>query len=136
MNDEVFRKKSLDKMKSPENLNDYIHVTNPAVWLILVGVVVLLIGACVWGIFGYIDGAVDVSVTVDRGIAQCLVQEDAPVKEGSLLRVSSREALVSRVENAEDVHERRVIAAVDLPDGTYYGEIITERIHPISFVLN
>lgn len=28
MNDKIFRKKSIDRMSSPEQLNDYIKVTN------------------------------------------------------------------------------------------------------------
>ena len=35
MNEEIFRKKSLDKVKSPENLDDYIRVSNPGVWLFI-----------------------------------------------------------------------------------------------------
>ncbi len=34
MEDPIFRKKSLDKLSSPEQLNDYIKVTNPGVWII------------------------------------------------------------------------------------------------------
>ena len=49
MSEEIFRKKSLDKVKSPENLDDYIQVSNPGVWLLLVSVIILLAGACVWG---------------------------------------------------------------------------------------
>lgn len=32
MNDKIFRKKSVERMSSPEQLNDYIKVTNPGVW--------------------------------------------------------------------------------------------------------
>ena len=31
----LFRQKSLDRVNSPEQLNDYIRVTTPSVWLIL-----------------------------------------------------------------------------------------------------
>ena len=52
MNDKIFRKKSIDRMSSPEQLNDYIKVTNPGVWMALAAIVILLIGVCVWGVFG------------------------------------------------------------------------------------
>ena len=32
MNDKIFRKKSIDRMSSPEQLNDYIKVTNAKCW--------------------------------------------------------------------------------------------------------
>ncbi len=43
----IFRKASLDRVLSPEQLNDYIKISRPSVWLILGTVIVLLIGVCV-----------------------------------------------------------------------------------------
>ena len=51
----VFRKKSLDRVNSPEQLNEYIRVANPGVWVILAAVIVLLVGVCVWGVLGHLD---------------------------------------------------------------------------------
>ena len=47
----IFRKESLDKMSSPEKLNDYIKVSNPSVWVILGAIAVLLIAVVVWSVF-------------------------------------------------------------------------------------
>lgn len=52
---ELFRKKSIERVTSPEQLNDYIRVSNPGVWMILAAVVILLAGVCVWGFFGRLD---------------------------------------------------------------------------------
>ena len=46
----IFRKANLERMSSPEKLNDYIKVSNPSVWIILGAIVVMLIAALVWGI--------------------------------------------------------------------------------------
>ena len=51
----IFRQKSLDKVSSPEQLNDYIRVTTPSVWLVLAALVVLLIGMLAWSIFGTVE---------------------------------------------------------------------------------
>lgn len=48
----IFRKKSIDKVSSPEKLDDYIRVTTPSVWITLAAIVILLVGATVWGFFG------------------------------------------------------------------------------------
>ena len=45
----LFREKSMARVSSPEELNDYIRVTTPGVWLIL------LLGMLVWSIFGMVD---------------------------------------------------------------------------------
>ena len=43
-------------MASPEQLDDYIRVTTPSVWLILLALIVLLAGLLAYCIFGTIDG--------------------------------------------------------------------------------
>jgi len=55
MNNGIFRKKGIDKITSPEKLDDYIRVTTPSVWLVLAAVVLLLVGALVWGFFGEVE---------------------------------------------------------------------------------
>ena len=44
----VFRQKSLERVSSPEQLSDYIRVTTPSVWLVLLALVLLLAGILVW----------------------------------------------------------------------------------------
>lgn len=48
----IFRQKSIDKVSSPEKLDDYIKVTTPSVWIALMAMILLLVGAIVWGFFG------------------------------------------------------------------------------------
>ncbi len=51
----VFRKKSMDRVSSPEQLNDYIRVTSPSVWLVLSAIVLLLLGMLAWSILGTVE---------------------------------------------------------------------------------
>ena len=48
----IFRKKTMDRVSSPEQLNDYIRVTSPSLWLVLLGLLILLVGVIAWSIFG------------------------------------------------------------------------------------
>jgi hypothetical protein len=41
---ELFRKEAVDKIASPEDLNAYVKVLNPRVWLLLVGIVIAVAG--------------------------------------------------------------------------------------------
>ena len=50
MSDQIFRKKSLDRISSPEQLNDYIRVANPGIWMIRAAVIIVLGGVCGWGV--------------------------------------------------------------------------------------
>lgn len=51
----IFREKSVERVSSPEELNDYIRVTTPSVWIVLIALVILLIGMLSWSIFGRVE---------------------------------------------------------------------------------
>ena len=55
----IFRQKSIDRISSPEQLHDYIKVSSPGAWLILVAIIIFLIGALIWGVKG--------SITINTG---------------------------------------------------------------------
>lgn len=57
MKNSIFRKKSMDRVSSPEQLNDYIRVTSPGVWLFLIALLLLLAGFIIWTAFGRLDVA-------------------------------------------------------------------------------
>jgi len=44
----ILSKKSNEQVKSPEQLNDYIKVSNVSVWLVLLIIFSLLAGVLVW----------------------------------------------------------------------------------------
>lgn len=50
----VFRKVSLERLSSPEQLDQLMQVTNPRGWLALAGFGALLLTALAWGVFGAI----------------------------------------------------------------------------------
>ncbi|MBO6196194.1 MAG: hypothetical protein J6O61_08635 [Butyrivibrio sp.] len=52
---ELFRKKSLERVGAPEELNDYIRVTGLPVWIVLIAMIIMLVGMLVWGIFGTVE---------------------------------------------------------------------------------
>ena len=57
---QLFRKKSLERISSPEQLDDYLHVTTPSVWLVMGAMILLLAGILLWGrvasIGSYVSG--------------------------------------------------------------------------------
>lgn len=136
---EIFRKKSLEKIKSPESLNDYIRVSNPGVWLLLAGVVVLLIGACIWGIFGRVDTVLPAVCEVENGTAAFFVEPaGADQVSGQVtVNIDGVSYEVTLTEPGEGAAAGFVGSApLALADGRYPVEIVTERIAPLSFVFN
>ena len=41
MEQQLFRKESMERVSSPEILRDYLHVTSPAIWVVLAAVILL-----------------------------------------------------------------------------------------------
>ena len=139
MSEVIFRKKSLDKVKSPENLDDYIRVSNPGVWLLLFSVIVLLIGACIWGVFGHVDSTVASVVCIDEGEAVCYVTDDdiSLVNVGCHVKFSDTEAVISEIGDLNEMGYSCILSDVpQLPDGFYEGNIVIESYKPLSFILN
>lgn len=139
MGQSIFRKKSLDKINSPESLNDYIRVTNPGVWLVLIAVISLLIGACTWSYFGHIDSTVDAYASVSGGKAVCLVSREdiSSVEKGMKINIDGAEGSVTGIGSyvgEKDCYE--VFADVNKEDGSYDAEIVIRSVKPASFVFN
>ncbi len=49
---DLFRQKSIEKISSPEQLDDYIRVTSPSVVLVIAAIILILLGMLAWGILG------------------------------------------------------------------------------------
>ena len=153
----VFRKKSLDRISSPEQLNDYIRVSNPGIWLLLAAVVILLLGICVWMIFGTIDSSIVVCAISDGNETVCYIREDDrdSLSENMIVDIEGKRSLlgeISAVPKAVDkdfpeyamhvgdlkagewVYKAKLF--LRLPEGVYAAKIITESINPISFIFN
>lgn len=156
-NDTLFRAKNIEKIESPEALNDYLQVTSPGVWLALGTVIIFLIGACIWGIFGRIESTVKAAVVSTSNESMCLVPADAleSVVENRSIKVNntiyelSPESLEPEI-ISEDTNIYWILAgnlsigdivyriplSQSIPEGVYSGTIILETISPFSLLLN
>lgn len=159
MNSQLFRAKSLERVSSPEQLNDYIRVTNPSVWIALVAVVILLVGICVWGVFGRLDTVLTVGAITEGDGTVCYVKEAdiGSVSAGLKVRLGAEEYEISRIslqpvqvdegfphyvahlggiKQGEWVYPVVLDGAAGPEGGIYEAQIIIETIAPMSFVLN
>lgn len=137
MDNQLFRKKSMDRISSPEKLEDYMRVTSPGIWMVLTAVIVLLAGLLVCASIGKVETKYPVKAEVQEGSATVLLEADAEytVKEGMVLRIGTSDNGIKYVRRLGD-GETVVSADVSLPDGTYDAQIVTESITPISFLIN
>ena len=91
-----FRQESLDRAKSPEQLDDYIRVSNPGVWMVLGAVLLLLLAGFIWACCGRLVDTMPTALVVQGGHATCYVAEDevGPVSYTHLTLPTNREEYI------------------------------------------
>ena len=158
----IFTKKASEKLRSPDNLDEYIRVTNPSIWVVLAACITLVVGLFAWGMFGTAETSVNTMGTCVEGKVVCFlpsnkassvhVGDDANV-DGKLMKVAEMSAIpLSRVESREIVGSDYLASTLVTDDWTYllhfsgdddqqFSEgiplsitITTERIPPISLI--
>lgn len=101
----LFRAKSLERLSSPERLDQLMQVVNPQSWLPLVTLGFLVVAAGVWSVFGRIP------VTVEgRGV---LIY---PSKVVPLQAKGEGQLLELKIQSGDTVKKGQVIAIVDQID--------------------
>lgn len=157
MNEQLFRKKSIDRVSSPEQLDAYIRVANPGVWMVLIAIALLLAGACVWGVLGHLDTTVNAVAVSENGTVTVYVKEAeaSSVQKGMPVRIGDTDWTVTDIPAAPvavdgsfsdytlhvgNFQAGEWVYAVQtdarLPQGVFSTQIVVERVAPMSFVLN
>jgi HlyD family secretion protein len=101
-NEHLFRKKSLDRLSSPEQLDRVVRVVKPQDWLPLIMLGILVSSGVVWSIFGRIPMTV-----MGKGVLihpRRIVQLQSPIS-GQLQSLNIR--------NGQCVKKNQVLATVD-----------------------
>ena len=152
----VFRRKSIDRISSPEQLNDYIRVASPRIWTVLAAVIILLVGFCVWGIFGSIESSVYCAAIIEDGNCTLYLPQAkvSSVQVGDPVTIENETTTLISIETepmavtesfseyarslgdlsvGEWVYEVHV-GSLSCGDGVYYAKIVEETISPISFL--
>lgn len=77
-NSNIFTEKAAGKLRSPDDLDEYVRVTNPSVWVVLAACACLMIGLFAWGVFGTLTTSVGaVGACVDGETVCFLSNNDA-----------------------------------------------------------
>lgn len=158
----IFNQRATEKLRNPDDLDKYLQITNPSVWVVLAACIALLAGLLAWGIFGAVTTSVSTTGVNVNGRVMCfLTAEDAAkVHVGDAANVDGKQMTVSAV---SDVPVSRKEAGItlksdylvstlmqgdwaylvdfegtteDLADGVPLAvQITTERVAPLSLVL-
>lgn len=139
MNNKIFREKSIERISSPEQLDECIRIANPGVWLMLSAIIIMLAAFCIWGIFGRLETKVTASGMIENGTMTAdIASENADSVAVGMLVYLDDEAVgkVNRLSYSPDGTIEAEIEISNLADGKYELYIITDSIKPIDFILN
>lgn len=138
MEQPLFRKESVERVSSPEQLSDYLHVTSPAIWVVLAAVILLLASLFVWSsvtaVESYATGRAEV-----RGGVLTLTFDDAEraenVEAGMNVRVGG---MVTPILSVGTDGDGRLLAVADanLPDGSYDARVGYRSTQIIDMLFN
>lgn len=156
MNQPLFRKESLRRISSPEQLGAYLRVPGAGGWALLAAIVLLLAGAVVWAVWGRLEVSSPGAGSCQNGTITCLVSAETAgqLTDQSRLVVEEREysfavdsqpVLVSDETNGYLLKAAglqpgqwayALQAQVPLEDGIYDVQLLVDRFRPLSLLWN
>ena len=158
----IFNKQALTRLHNPDDLDKFIRITSPSVWVVLLAVITLMLGLLAWGVFGSVSTSVETTGSSAGGEALCLLGADDAAKvkvgdrtyvDGQLGRVASESKAPISEDEASDLLGSDYLVETLMADNrwvyvvTFEGiepgeegipitvSITTERVAPISLVL-
>lgn len=158
MADGIFREKSLERVNSPEKLDDYLKIANPTIWLVLIAIVIGCVGFVIWAYVGTIDYYDDCGGECKNGVLTIYVaeHEGSKIAENKVVYVPESDKYYDideisntsvRIDDTFDpitVHKSElntgdwcyiVKSNTDLADGIYDVKVLVDSVRPISYII-
>lgn len=95
----MFSERARQKLRSADDLNKFVRVTNPSVWVILGACAAMVAGVLAWAFFGSANTNIEVQGTYVDGQALSLLSPDEVqgVDLGDLANVAGKQTTVAEV---------------------------------------
>lgn len=138
MEQSLFRKESLKRVSSPEQLNEYLHVTSPASWVVFGVAILLIVSLLIWSSVTAVESYAAGKAVVEDGVLT-LTFNDAKKAEnieiGMNVRVGDTMTPVMSIGQDSDGN---VFAVADtkLPDGSYEARVGYKSTQIIELLFN
>lgn len=129
----IFNQRASERLRSPDDLDKYVRVTNPSVWVVLAACMALLAGILAWGVFGSVSTNVTTMGVVMDGRAVCFLSTEdvARVHAGDAASVGGTQMQVDKVAavplSQDEAHE---LLSSDYLTTTLVG---ADWAYPVSF---
>ncbi len=136
MSNQIFRKKSLERVSSPEELNEYVRVIRPSALILTAAIIIVMVGGLIWANFGMLESRINTVVSVNDGVATCIVQKSAVdvVTSEMFIEISDEEFPIGHVAltTGESGLQYEIMAEARVANGVYDAWIVKEKIRPMD----
>ncbi|MBQ9041665.1 MAG: hypothetical protein IJ111_02490 [Eggerthellaceae bacterium] len=126
------------RIASPEQLNDYLKVTTPKIWLLLLAVALIIVGLLLWSGFTTVESYATGTAIADGGELTVTFDDAAKaskVQAGMEMEVGDVKAEVLTI--GTDADGQLVASAhANIPDGSYEVRVGYNATQVISMLLN
>ena len=138
MDQNLYRQKSMDRISSPEQLNDYLRVTNVSVWVIPIAVILLLAGMLIWSATATIESYAEGSSQVQGGVMTIRFDDQQfakKVEAGMPVRTGDTETVIAGIGHDAD---GLIIATANtsLADGYYPVRVSYKQTQVLSLLFD
>ena len=125
-------KKALDRLQSPDDLDKYLRMTTPGIWVSIIACVAILLGIIAWAVFGSVSDHITKKGGAGVDGIVCFVDTDTAlrIKPGDFAYVDGNLETVLYVEEwATDVDNYKSEGLTDLEIRQLAGDV--KMVHPV-----
>lgn len=137
MENRIFRQKSIDRLNTPEDLKDYLHVTSPSLVIVVIAVALLFAALVLWSSFAAVESYTPGSAVAKNQMLIVTFEEDPeiPLETGMVVRVGDQEYPVSSIGRTPG-GKLLAVAEAGVPDGVYDVKIGYRETRVIRMLFN
>ena len=138
MESAFFRKKSMERISSPEQLNEYLRVSSPKTWILLASVLLLLVGFLIWSAFTAVESYEMGTAYAEKGVLTITFDNQSAaqhVEPGMTVQVGEIRAEGTSVGVGAD-GQTIAGAEASVPDGVYEARVGYRSTQILSLLFN
>lgn len=112
MNNNLFRKDAIDKLQSPDRLNEMVKIISPSNWIAVLSICILLVFFVIWSIFGRLPinvngngillksgGVMEIPAIATGQVSRVYVKPGIRVRKGDILAKVAQPELKLKIDN-------------------------------------
>jgi len=137
MDNPIFRQKSIERLSTPEDLKDYLHVTSPSLVIAAIAVALLFAALILWSSFAAVESYTPGSAVAKNRMLIVTFEEDPdfPLETGMVVEVGDQEYPVSSVGRTPG-GRLLAVAEAEVPDGVYDVKVGYRETRMIRMLFN